>query len=127
MDSLGVGAIEIRRIIAPNHHQHRQEAPKRYPAMPAWLLQWGALCSFQATPIAGGFQGAEVRVVVVGPRRCQALPVPLMPWGGRCRLYKLYVSLSPMWKHVSVLPRRWQGVDVVVAGVAINLAVCACC
>jgi hypothetical protein len=35
LDSLGVGAWEIRRIIAPDHRQRRQEAPKRILAMPA--------------------------------------------------------------------------------------------
>ena len=29
MDSLGVGAVEIGRIFAPDHRRRRQEAPKR--------------------------------------------------------------------------------------------------
>ena len=42
MDSLGVGAVKIGRIIAPDHRQHRQEAPKRFLAMPAALLRFFA-------------------------------------------------------------------------------------
>ena len=59
MDSLGVGAVEIGRIFAPDHRRHRQEAPKRFLATPAALLRFfvgslhcggvvGCLCSFQA-------------------------------------------------------------------------------
>jgi len=40
MDSLGVGAVEIGRIIAPDHHQRRQEAPKRIPATLAAFLHF---------------------------------------------------------------------------------------
>ena len=58
-DSLGVGAVEIGRIIAPNRRRHRQEAPKRFLATPAACfhflvgsLQRGGvvcrLCSFHA-------------------------------------------------------------------------------
>ena len=58
MDSLGVGAVEIGRIIAPDRRRHRQEALKRIPAMPAGFLGFfigfvwrggvgGHLCSFQ--------------------------------------------------------------------------------
>jgi hypothetical protein len=58
MDSLGVDAIEIGRIFAPDHHRHRQEAPKRVLATPAAVLRffigipwqgrrWGGVRSFQ--------------------------------------------------------------------------------
>ena len=59
LDSLGVDAIKIRCIIAPDHCQHCQEVPKRFLVMLAAflcffvsLLQrggvWGCLCSFHA-------------------------------------------------------------------------------
>ena len=35
LDYLGVDAVEIEHIIAPDHRRHRQEAPKRIPTMPA--------------------------------------------------------------------------------------------
>ena len=58
MDSLGVGAIEIGRIIAPNRRRHRQEVPKHILVTLAWFfgfsvgLMWrrevvGCLYSFQ--------------------------------------------------------------------------------
>ena len=40
LDSLGVGAIESGRIIAPDHRQHRQEAPKRNLATLAAFLRF---------------------------------------------------------------------------------------
>jgi hypothetical protein len=40
LDSLGVGAWEIRRIIAPDHRQRCQEVPKRILAMPAVLFHF---------------------------------------------------------------------------------------
>ena len=65
LDSLGVGAIEIGRIIAPDRHRHRQEALKRIPAMPAGFLGFfagfvwrvgvvGDLCSFQPLCLGWG-------------------------------------------------------------------------
>ena len=58
LDSLGVSAIEIGRIIARDRRRHRQEALKRIPATPAGFLGFfagfvwrggvgGHLCSFQ--------------------------------------------------------------------------------
>jgi len=35
-----VGAVEIGRIIAPDHRQRRQEAPKRIPATLAAFLRF---------------------------------------------------------------------------------------
>jgi hypothetical protein len=40
LDSLGVGAIEIGCIFAPNHRRRCQEAPKRVLAMPTVFLCW---------------------------------------------------------------------------------------
>jgi hypothetical protein len=37
MDSLGVHAVDIGRISAPDRRQRRQEAPKRCLATPAWF------------------------------------------------------------------------------------------
>ena len=42
MDSLGVGAIEIGRIYAPDHCRRRQEAPKRVLATPGVFLHFFA-------------------------------------------------------------------------------------
>jgi hypothetical protein len=89
MDSLGVDVVEIGRIIAPNHCQHRPEAPKRVLAMPAafflffveiawWWWRGGRLCSFQVARRRWGVQGPGTQVVVVGHPRVLALPVPLM-------------------------------------------------
>jgi hypothetical protein len=55
-----MGAVEIGRKFAPDHHRRHQEAPKRVLATPAAFLRflvetlrrrrrWGGLCSFQAT------------------------------------------------------------------------------
>ena len=38
LDSLGVGTIKSGCIIAPDHRQHRQEAPKHNLATPAAFL-----------------------------------------------------------------------------------------
>ena len=58
MDSMGVGAVEIGRIITPDHRRRHQEAPKRCLATPAAFLRfwfgflrreggWGSLWLFQ--------------------------------------------------------------------------------
>ena len=58
MDSLGVSAIKIRCIIAPDRRRHRQEALKHIPVTPVGFLGFfvgfvwrggvgGHLCSFQ--------------------------------------------------------------------------------
>ena len=43
VDSLGVGAVEIGRIFAPDHRRRRQEALKHYLTTPAWFscFRWG--------------------------------------------------------------------------------------
>ena len=57
-DSLGVGAVEIGHIIAPDHRRHCQEAPKRFLVTPAafpcfcaaFLRRgevWGYMCLLQ--------------------------------------------------------------------------------
>jgi hypothetical protein len=38
VDSLGICAVEIGRICAPDRRRCRQEAPKRYLTTPAWFL-----------------------------------------------------------------------------------------
>ena len=48
MDSLEVGVVEIGCIFAPNHCQHRHEAPKRLSATPA------AFCIFGGNTCSGG-------------------------------------------------------------------------
>ena len=53
LDSLGVGAVEIRCIIVPDHRRHRQEAPKRVLGNATGILvfscwistAWGPLVS----------------------------------------------------------------------------------
>ena len=58
VDSMGFGAVEIGRIIAPDHRRRHQEAPKRCLATPAAFLRswfgflwreggWGSLWLFQ--------------------------------------------------------------------------------
>ena len=42
LDSLGVGAVKIRRTIAPDRRQCRQEAPKRIQATPVAFLRFPA-------------------------------------------------------------------------------------
>jgi hypothetical protein len=65
MDSLVVGTVEIGCIIAPNCHQHRQEAPKRYPAMPVWLLHFVAV---------GWASGCQSVTDVEGTEMCFHVP-----------------------------------------------------
>jgi hypothetical protein len=58
LDSMGVGAVEMGRNYAPDHHRRHQEAPKRIPATPAAFSRfwfgflrreggWGSLWLFQ--------------------------------------------------------------------------------
>ena len=62
---MGVVAVEIGRMVAPDHRWHRQEAPKRILATPAAFLRlslgflqcmgvWGGLYSFQVTRCGWG-------------------------------------------------------------------------
>ena len=71
LDSLGVGAIKIGRIIAPDRRRHRQEAQKRIPATPAGFLGFfagfvwcggvgGHLCSFQ--PLRWGWGALKDKI-----------------------------------------------------------------
>ena len=61
VDSLGVGTVKTGCIYAPDCRRCRQEAPKRYPATPAWFWQllglflhqkgcWDPLCLFHTIP-----------------------------------------------------------------------------
>ena len=72
-DSLGVGAIKIGRIFAPDRRRHRQEAPKRFLATPAsfpcflcrFSAAWGGLGLYLFVPCTalalGGLKGQETR------------------------------------------------------------------
>jgi len=88
MDSMGVGAVEIRHNYVPDHRQHRQEA-KRQSATQRCARGFCFFCttvapgvalgypgSFQVTPHCWGVPRGRDPVVVLRPRRGWDSPCP---------------------------------------------------
>jgi len=86
LDSLGVGAIKIGRIITPNCRQHRQEALKHIPVTLAGFLGffrqicvawggWGSPLFIPATVLGlGGLKGQDTRRWFLTTRCIYPLP-----------------------------------------------------
>jgi len=81
LDSLGMGAVKIGCIIAPDRRQHRQEALMRILATPAAFLRfcvgflqragvWGGLCSFHVLRCSWGALKGKIHAGGQKPPTC---------------------------------------------------------